>query len=306
MAEEVAVIVGEYVDSGALLAVLSSDSASDSLRDSAMALREAELTWENATKQMENYSLTSPISGSIISKSVKAGDTLEAGSKTIMAVIADMSLMSFTINVDELDIAKIQRGQRASITVDALSGRIFSGAVDNVGILGTTSNGVTTYPVRIVFDEAEGLWPGMNATAVIVVNSVSDVLVIPVGAVNRGNTVLVKGAAEPGGEIDRSDAPEGTHYVAVELGLNNDNFIEVSNGLEEGQIVMVAVSAEEELMQQNTMMFGPGMGGAMPAGGGMVVRGAGGGGAPGGARPGAPSGGSGGSGGNPGGGAGGQ
>jgi HlyD family secretion protein len=194
MVDEIHVLVGEYVEAGAQLVTLTSDSLSNNMRDSGISLQEAELSWENTSKQLENYSLTSPISGSVISKTIKAGDTLEAGAKTVMAVIADMSIMSFTINVDELDIAKVQKGQSASIVVDALSGSIFSGTVDNVGILGSTSNGVTTYPVKIVFDTSDGLWPGMNATATIVVDSVSDVLVIPVGAVSRGNLVLVKGA----------------------------------------------------------------------------------------------------------------
>jgi HlyD family secretion protein len=111
-----------------------------------------------------------------------------------MAVIADMSELSFTINVDELDIAKVKAGQQAIVTVDALSGQVFSGVVDNVGILGTSSNGVTTYPVKVRLEQTEGLWPGMNATATIVVDSAGDVLRIPVTAVVRGNLALVKGA----------------------------------------------------------------------------------------------------------------
>ncbi|MDR0424824.1 MAG: efflux RND transporter periplasmic adaptor subunit [Clostridiales Family XIII bacterium] len=212
MVDEIYVLLGEYVEAGAQLASLASDSLSNSVRDSGISLQEAELSWENTSKQLENYSITSPIAGSVISKTVKAGDTLEAGTKTVMAVIADMSLMSFTINVDELDIAKVQKGQIAAITVDALADRFFTGQVDNVGLLGSTSNGVTTYPVKIVFDESEGLWPGMNATATIVVDSVSDVLMIPVGAVSRGNLVLVKG-----------DAPDSAASGITESGVVLDD-----------------------------------------------------------------------------------
>ncbi|MDR0569671.1 MAG: efflux RND transporter periplasmic adaptor subunit [Clostridiales Family XIII bacterium] len=207
LVEEVGVVVGEYVKSGALLASLSSDSAKNSLQDSQISLKEAQLSWASTEKQLSDYRVTAPISGSVISKSVKAGDTLENNTKSVMAVIADMSVMSFTINVDELDISKVSKGQQAQITVDALSGQSFTGTVDNVGILGSSSNGVTTYPVKIVFDDSEGLWPGMNATADIVVDSASDVLMIPVSAVSRGNMVLVKGAAEAGAA---SSPPSGS------------------------------------------------------------------------------------------------
>ncbi|MDR2295655.1 MAG: efflux RND transporter periplasmic adaptor subunit, partial [Clostridiales Family XIII bacterium] len=193
MVEKLYVLTGERVGAGAPIADLSSDTADDSLQEGYLSLREAELSYENAAKQLADYELTAPISGSVISKSVKAGDSLESSTKTVMAVIADMSEMSFTINVDELDIAEVQAGQQAIITVDALPNQIFSGVVDNVGLLGTSSNGVTTYPVKIKPDQTEGLWPGMNATATIVVDSVRDVLMIPVTAVSRGSLTLVKG-----------------------------------------------------------------------------------------------------------------
>ncbi|MDR1245664.1 MAG: efflux RND transporter periplasmic adaptor subunit [Clostridiales Family XIII bacterium] len=304
--EKLHVLTGENISAGAPLAELSSDTADDSLKDGYLSLREAELSYANAEKQLEDYNLTAPISGSVISKSVKAGDSLEMSAKTVMAVIADMSEMSFTINVDELDIAKVRAGQNAIITVDALSGQVFSGVVDNVGLLGTSSNGVTTYPVKIKLEQTEGLWPGMNATATIVVDSVDDVLMIPVTAVSRGNLVLVKGGTSAE-DIDQSGAPEGSVYVRIEAGLNNDSFIEVKSGLSEGDTVLAAAAQAAGLQQNNMMIMGPGMGGGFgggPPGTTTVIRegapsgggtgpGGGGGGYGGGARP---SGGSGGGG----------
>jgi HlyD family secretion protein len=174
-----------------------------------------------------------------------------------MAVIADMSELSFTINVDELDIAKVKAGQNAIVTVDALAGRVFSGVVDNVGILGTSSNGVTTYPVKVRLEQTEGLWPGMNATATIVVDSVSDVLMIPITAVSRGSLALVKGAVAAE-DAPQGEAPDGAAYMRIETGLNNESFIEVRNGLSEGDVVLVTATQAGEL-QQN-MMMGPGFG----------------------------------------------
>ena len=246
---------------------------------------------------MDNYTITSPISGSVISKTVKAGDTIDnADGNTVLAVVADMSQMTFDISVDELDVASLKEGQTVNITADALENQTFTGSVSNIGLLGTTSNGVTTYPVTIMIDNPKGLWPGMNLTADIVTESAKNVLNIPVGAVSRGNLVLVKGTASdtsdasassapgtaatsaavqsPSGKsraIDRNSAPDGYYYKQVTLGINDDTNIEVTSGLSVGDIVAVPVTkAAAATSTTQTTMGGGGMagggGGAPPAG----------------------------------------
>ena len=68
----------------------------------------------------------------------------------------------------------------------------FNGVITEIGITGTTQSSVTTYPVTVVIDEYEGLLPGMNVTAEIVLEEAENVIVVPVSAVSRGNVVLVK------------------------------------------------------------------------------------------------------------------
>lgn len=261
---------GQYVSRGETIIRLTSDSADDDLKSSELSLRESMLSYESTQEQLDEYSITAPISGTVIEKDVKAGDTLGSSnnSSTILCVIADMSVMKFTIDVDELDIASLKKGQEVMITADALSGKRFTGAVNNIGLLGTSTDGVTSYPVEIVINDGGDLWPGMNVTAEIVVNSVQNVLKIPVSAVNRGNTVLVKGA-KGAEDIKQTGAPSGAQYVRVELGLNDESYIEITSGLSEGDMVLVPViqsSGDEEAAQRGTVMMGPG-GGAMPAGG---------------------------------------
>lgn len=281
---------GEYLSKGDAMIQLSNDSADNDLKSSQLSLRESQLSYESSQDQLDKYSITAPISGTVIEKDVKAGDTLESNNSgsTVLCVIADMSVMTFTINVDELDIAQLKKGQEVSISADALSDREFTGYVDNIGILGTSSNGVTSYPVKIVINDAGDLWPGMNVSAEIVVESAKDVLRVPVSAVNRGNTVLIKGA-KGSEKIDQSNAPEGAKYVRIEMGLNDESYIEVSGGLSEGDIVLVpSIENGESSSSQQQMMPGGGMeGGGMPGGdGGMGAppsggSGGGGGGAPG-------------------------
>jgi len=277
MVSKVIASEGEYLSKGADIIQLANDSADDSLKSSELSLREAQLSYESSQDQLDEYSITAPISGTVIEKDIKAGDTLDSSNSSAitLCVIADMSVMTFTINVDELDIAQLKEGQEVSISADALSNKDFTGYVDNIGILGTTSDGVTSYPVTIVINDADDLWPGMNVSAEIIVDSAKDVLRVPVTAVNRGNTVLVKGA-ESDDEINQRNAPEGANYVRIKMGLNDESYIEVTSGLSEGDIVLVPKieGNEEESSQQPQMMPAGNMGGGgggyggPPSGGG--------------------------------------
>ena len=265
---------GEYLNKGDAMIQLTNDSAGDELKTSQLSLKESQLSYESSQEQLDKYSITAPISGKVIEKDIKAGDTLESSNSgsTTLCVIADMSVMTFTIDVDELDIAQLKEGQEVSITADALSDQKFTGYVDNIGILGTSTDGVTSYPVKIVINDAGDLWPGMNVSAEIVVNSAKDVLRIPVAAVNRGNTVLVKGVKGAEG-INQKDAPDGAQYVQVKMGLNDESYIAVTDGLSEGDVILVPVvkSSGTESTSAQQQMMGGGMGGGMggpPADGG--------------------------------------
>lgn len=186
---------GDYIEAGAVLLQLDSDTTVNNAKQGDLSVRDAELSLQKSYESLEDYSITAPISGKVIQKTSKAGDKLESGTNsTVMCIIADMSTLIFEISVDELDISSIAVGQKVEITADALEGQTFTGVVDNISIVGTASNGVTSYPVKVVVDggEATGLIPGMNVNASIVIESREDVLRVPLSAVRRGNMVIVK------------------------------------------------------------------------------------------------------------------
>ena len=189
---------GDKISAGNLICSIVDDSSSSDLRSSELSLETSRLSLDDQIEKLDDYTIRSPISGTVISKTMKAGDTLD-GNKSSLAIVADMSKLTFEIAVDELYIQSIEVGQTVSVTADALPDKVFEGTVDTVSIIGTPSNGVTVYPVSIVISEYEGLLPGMNVDAKIVISDVSDVLMIPVNAVSRGNLVLVKEDAEISG-----------------------------------------------------------------------------------------------------------
>lgn len=296
--EAVYVMEGDYVSQGSLVVKLSSASLEQNGKSSSLSLREAELSLENQYEQLENYNITSPISGTVIQKNSKQGDTLDNTNNTkVMATIADMSKILFQMSVDELDISKIKVGQTAVITADALEDKVFSGYVETVSAIGTSSNGVTTYPVTVVINEPEGLIPGMNVSADIIVEKKENVVRIPASALMRGNQVAVQlkdGEKAPemktpdGKEIPKNSkmmtnvAPEGFKLVKVKVGLSNEDYVEITEGISEGDIVKVTAQATAATTGFPGMGGMGGMGG-MPAGmpaGGMPAGMSGGGGMP--------------------------
>lgn len=113
----------------------------------------------------------------MIKKSYKVGDKVQNGSSaSALAVIYDMSSVTFQMNIDELDISNVKTGQTVEVTADAFENEKFSGKVTNISLEGTSSNGVTYYPVTVTLDEVGGLLPGMNVDGVIIVDSVENAL----------------------------------------------------------------------------------------------------------------------------------
>ena len=268
---------GSTVGVDTALVQLSSSSLSKQVKSASNSLRSAEISLDDTQRSMEDYTITSPISGTIIAKDVKVGDTVGSSSSTTetMCVIYDLSYLEMTLDVDELDILDIQVGQKAKITADAISDRTFEGVVTSISSAGTTSGGTTTYPVTIRIDDTGSLMPGMNATAVIDIASAEDALSIPNAAIVRGSYVLVtESSPSAANAVSGMNAPDGYVYVKVTTGVSDDDYIAVTSGLEEGDTIAYDADAATRSSSDDQNGF---PGGRMPGGGGP-----GGGGAPGG------------------------
>ena len=254
---------GSRVSRDQILVTLGGDSLENSIQSARDNLRNAELSMDSTQNQLDSYTITSPIAGTVVDKQYKAGDTVESG-KTL-CTIYDLSYLEMTMNIDELDIGKVAAGQTVQITADAVEGQTYTGVITKVSVLGTTSGGVTSYPATVRIDETEGLRPGMNVDAKIVLEQAENVLAVPVEAVSRGNLVLVtKDSPSAAGAADR-EAPEGYVYVQVESGVSDDSYAQILSGLQEGDTVAYTPSSGDSGTMMFTMGGGP-MGGGMPAG----------------------------------------
>ena len=264
---------GDSVTSGQKLCTITGDSVDTQITNAKNSLANAKDSVESAQNRLDDYKITSPITGTVVEKTVKAGDNVGTGSNSSNALctIYDLSYLQMTLNIDELDIDNVEVGQTVNITSDAKEGQTFTGVVTKVSVVGTTSSGTTTYPVTVRIDETDGLRPGMNVDAEIVLSSADDVLAIPSLAVNRGDTVLITSDSPSAVNALEQEAPEGYVYVQVTTGVSDDSYIEVTSGLQEGDTVAYLRTASSG--SGNMMMggmpsdMGGGMGGGMPSGG---------------------------------------
>lgn len=185
---------GDYVQKGQLIACLKNNSLLNTYKTNQLNVRSNQ-------KTLDNYNITSPIAGTVITKNSKAGDKIDnSNSQTVMMVVADMSKMKFTITVDELDIADIKLGQTAIVDADAIPDSTFEACVTSIASEGVSSgDGVTTFTVELTIDEPGELKSGMNVNANILINEAYDVLTIPEEALMsvKGNTATVLAKVDP-------------------------------------------------------------------------------------------------------------
>lgn len=215
---------------------LSGDDLTESIQSASESLRSAEISMQNLQDTMNNYTITAPISGTIIEKDAKVGDAVKTGDT--LCIVYDLSYLEMNINVDELQISSISVGQQVQITADAVPDKTYVGTVTRVSMKGTSNGGTTTYPVSIRIDDTDGLRPGMNANAEIVVAEANNALVVPNAAVVRGSYVLVTKDSPSAANADTAmEAPEGFVYVPVKTGVSDDDYTQIVSGIQEGDTI---------------------------------------------------------------------
>ena len=265
----------DRIEEGQVFAKLESKANERSLKTAKLSLEDAKTSLKDAREKLDDYIIKAPISGTVTTKNIKAGEKLDnTNSSSAMAIIADLSGRTFQMSIDELDIGNISVGQPVQVTADAFERERFMGVVDKISVEGTSSQGVTSYPVTVLINDEKRdmLTPGMNVTGGIIIQNVENVLRVPVSAINRGNVVIAKTKQpEISGEgadaiKSRLNIPDGFKAVRVEVGISSDQFVEIKSGLDEGDEVIIP-----DATAGATSSFGmPGMGGGMPGMGGMM------------------------------------
>nr|MDK2850826.1 HlyD family secretion protein [Candidatus Cloacimonadota bacterium] len=223
----------------------------DNARD---ALRVAEIQYAQASSQYEMIRdldvpgtvihMYATSTGTVIDRKVNEGEMVTSsinafGEGTVVMQIADLAHMVVLTNINEVDIAKFQVGQKANIKLDALPYDNFEGEIVKIAPKAVTVNNAKVFPVEISINATgEVVKPGMTAAMSIQGNSRKDVIIIPIGAVfadeNNQDIVYVIPNHEEG-EEKSAEASSKPQPRVVRLGANDFNMVEVISGLEEGE-----------------------------------------------------------------------
>ena len=146
-----------------------------------------------------------------------------------IASVTPQAEVTLEITVDELDISMLDIGMTAQVKINALGGEKYEATITSIGNTGSNNGGSSKYTVELTMPRAENMLGGMNATATVVLSSVSGVLTIPADALNEdGNGTFVYTSYDE--ETETLLDP-----VSVKVGASDGETVEILEGLEEGQ-----------------------------------------------------------------------
>jgi macrolide-specific efflux system membrane fusion protein len=164
-----------------------------------------------------------------------------------IATIKNQGVPFGRFTASEIDVSKIKPGQKATITIDALSDKTYTGEVVAVDKTGEVSSSVVSYPLTIKFDdEAFEVLPNMSATANIIIAKKIDVLTVPSSAIVKQNGETFVRQIKNGKLV----------FTPVEVGISSDTKTEVISGLKEGdEIVTLVVNSAQTSTGSNQSPF---------------------------------------------------
>lgn len=224
------------------------------LRTQEISVKQKQNALLDAQINLSDYSVRAPFSGVIAALTAKKGDSISSGSSVGTLITTQQQAI---IAFNEIDVAKVKVGQKASLTFDAVEALTITGEVAEVDTIGAVTQGVVSYNVKIVFDvQDERVKPGMTVSVNIILASKPDVLLVSSGAVKFG-----------GGKnyVEQLDATGASVKKEVVIGESNDTQTEIVSGLNEGdkiitQTISLAVTTAP------TATGGGGFGGSNAAG----------------------------------------
>jgi len=195
---------------------------------------QAKLALDTARKNLDSATLKAPFDGTITAINIITGQTVAAN--TVAMSIADLDHLQIQANLPEVDAVQVKVGQRAQITLDAISTQTISGQVTKIALIGTVTQGVVNYPVTINLDPTDlPVKPGMTASINIIVDERKNVLMVPnraIRSLGRNQGYYVEVMVE--GQIIQ---------LPVTIGLSNGTMTEVTGtGLREGDTVVVSTT----------------------------------------------------------------
>ncbi len=208
-----------------------------------LSLEQKQNAVSDAAQTLGYYTVRAPFDGVIGKVQAQVAGSAASGS-ALATIITNQSVADISLN--EIDIAKVQTGQKVNVTFDALPDLTLTGAVAQVDQIGTVTQGVVSYNVEITFDTQDPrVKPGMSMSAAIITDAKPDVITVPTSAIKTtggSSTVqVVTEKVDPAAASSQSGVVLAAvpQTVSVQLGSSNDTDTEITSGLNEGDVIVV-------------------------------------------------------------------
>ncbi|MEI7720317.1 MAG: HlyD family efflux transporter periplasmic adaptor subunit [bacterium] len=217
------------------------------LQSAQLAVTQQENALQDAKDTLAEYYLYAPFGGVVASVPVHKYDQASSGT-TLATLITTAQFADLSLN--EVDASKVSLGEKATLTFDAIPDLTLTGTVAQISPVGTVTQGVVSYDVKIGFDSQDSrIKSGMTANASIQTAVHQNVLIVPQSAVKtQGGASYVQAFTPPLVATSTTPATPSAQgvvttqtpvHVSVQTGISDTNNIEVTSGLTEGQQVIV-------------------------------------------------------------------
>jgi HlyD family secretion protein len=232
---------GQTVNKGDVLVNVVNDTLKSDIAAKQEAIESQKIKVDEAQAKIDQLTITAPFDGvfssDFASTKTNVLNSYPVGASitqsTNLGSVASLDTMQLPIAVDELDLTSVKVGQKATVKVDAISGKTFEGEVTQVSNVGTTSNGVTTYDVIVSVKNTDSydLKYAMTATAQIQIQDKKDILTIPIQALQTKSGKYYVTLLKADGTT------EDQHQV--QIGIKSTTRVEITNGLSEGDTIVM-------------------------------------------------------------------
>ena len=252
-------------------AILNADLDVQSQR---LSLKQKEIALQDAKDKLSDYYIRAPFNGVVAKIDIQKGDSLSSGS-AVATFITTQKIAEISLN--EVDVAKVKIDQKATLTFDAIDGLTITGQVADVDNLGTVSQGVVSYGVKIAFDtQDDRIKPSMSVSAAIITDTKTDALLVPNSAVkSQGDNYYVEildvsilNSQQNNSGSQGVTSPTLPQNKSVEIGASDDSMTEIVSGLKEGDKVVTQTTTSSATTKttittksSNSKISIPGLGG---------------------------------------------
>jgi HlyD family secretion protein len=237
--KELKVKNGSFVNKGELIAILFNDTIQNDIATKQAAMERQKNTINDLQEKIRQLTITAPFDGvfstdfankrSNVLASYPVGSKIEIN--TLLGAVASLDYMQLPIQVDELDLPNVRAGMKAVVRVDSITNKTFEGEVNQVSTVGTITNGVTFFDAVLSVKNTSELRYGMTATAEIIIQDKKDIVLLPIEALQQ----------QQGKRYVTLQQPDGTKTERheIKIGIRNKTDVEVTEGLKEGDQVVV-------------------------------------------------------------------